>query len=165
MSDTLNSSADVSLWVAKQAIAELRNLYARATDLVGMVTDESIAEGREIYHRIFTPQAVIGAAGIDPVIGPDAWVDVVAGALKEYVATQHLIGTQLVEVESLPDAEGRGGAASMTSYVQAWHATAEELWLFIGMYRDSLTFSAESGWQISEMMLEQISSERRPLGG
>ena len=150
--------------MAKQEIAQLRNLYARATDLIGKVTDESIATGRAIYHRIFTPDSKIGAAGVDPAIGPDAWVDVVVNALTVYVATQHLIGTQLVDIISLPDPEGQGGEASMTSYVQAWHATQDEVWTFIGMYTDKVTSSKDAGWQIEEMMLEQISGDRRPLG-
>lgn len=160
------SNADgsrIETWIAKQEIAELRRRYARATDLIGMTTDASIAEGRAIYHRIFTPDARIGAAGVDSATGPDAWVDVVKGALAVYAATQHLIGTQLVDIASLPDAEGQGGAASMTSYVQAWHATEDEVWTFIGNYRDTLTHSKDAGWQIAETMLEQISGERRSL--
>ena len=159
-----NDNAQITTWLAKQEIAELRRLYARATDLIGMVSDESIAEGRAVYHRIFTPDAVIGAAGVEPAIGPDGWVDVVAGALKDYEVTQHLIGTQLVEVDSLPDANGNGGRASMLSYVQAWHSTADEVWLFLGTYKDKLTYSTESGWQISEMMLEQTAMDRRAIG-
>ena len=159
-----NDNAQQATWLAKQEIAELRRLYARATDLIGMVTDESIAEGRTIYHRIFTPDAVIGATGIDPSVGPDAWVDVVVSWLKDYESTQHLIGTQLVDIASLPDDEGEGGKASMLSYVQAWHSTADEVWLFLGTYRDKLSYSKEAGWQISEMMLEQTAMDRRPLG-
>lgn len=162
-SDAIARGASIATWLAKQEIAELRRRYARATDLIGMMSDESIAEGRTIYHRIFTPDAMIGAEGVDPAIGPDAWVDVVAGALKEFVSTQHLIGTQLVEISSLPDGDGQGGAASMTSYVQAWHATEHEVWLFIGMYKDQLRYTNAHGWQITDMMLEQISTDRRPL--
>ena len=162
-SDSSRNGRKIDTWIAKQEIAELRRLYARATDLIGMVTDASIAEGRAIYHRIFTSSARIDA-GIDPAFGPDAWVDVVISFLTDYVATQHLIGTQLVDLVSLPDAQGQGGEASMKSYVQAWHATDDEVWTFIGMYSDKLTHSKDAGWQINEMMLEQISSDRRPLG-
>ena len=150
-------------WLAKQEIAELRRLYARATDLIGMATNESIAEGRAVYHRVFTPDAKIGAQGIDHATGPDAWADIVANALNVFVSTQHLIGTQLVELASLPDANGHGGKASMKSYLQAWHATEDEVWLFIGTYKDQLTYRSAEGWQINEMLLEQISTDRRPL--
>lgn len=150
--------------VAKQEIAELRCLYARATDLIGTTQPEAVAEGRQIYHRIFTPTAIIGATGRDDVTGPDAWVDVVLDALKVYEKTQHLIGTQLVEIQSLPNVELAQGRASMSSYLQAWHAKADgELWLFIGSYTDQLVHSPEQGWQISRMMLEQVSGETRQL--
>ena len=151
----------VETMLAKQAIYELKHLYARATDLIGLADDASIAEGRAIYHRIFAADASIGAAGIEPVTGPDAWVDVVLGALKDYEATQHLIGTQLVEVASLPDENGRAGEASMLSYVQAWHSTEGEVWLFMGAYHDQLTHTPGIGWQISKMMLEQMDTDRR----
>ena len=154
-------TTNTDMMLAKQAIHELKHLYARATDLIGIADDASIAQGRDIYHRIFAPNASIGAAGIDPVTGPDAWVDVVYDALKDYESTQHLIGTQLAEVASLPDAAGNGGSASMLSYVQAWHSTKDEVWLFMGAYHDKLTYSRDGGWQISEMMLEQMDADRR----
>lgn len=146
---------------AKQTIQELQHLYARATDLIGMADESSVAEGRAIYHRIFASNANIGAAGIDPVIGPNAWVDVVYNALKDYETTQHLIGTQLAEVASLPDADGEGGQATLLSYVQAWHSTATEVWLFLGAYKDKVIYNRKFGWQISEMMLERMDTDRR----
>lgn len=157
-------NAQAAAWIAKQEIAELRRLYARATDLIGMASEDSIAEGRAIYHCIFTPDAAIDASGAESSVGPDGWVDVVLKFLKDYEVTQHLIGTQLVDVDSLPDAKGNGGAASMLSYVQAWHSTADEVWLFLGTYKDKLSFSNEAGWQISEMFLEPTVIERRPFG-
>ena len=123
-----------------------------------------MAEGRRIYHRIFTHTAVIGATGREDVIGPDVWIEVVLDALKVYEKTQHLIGTQLVEVQSLPNPSAAVGSASMSSYLQAWHAKADgELWLFIGSYADQLVYSSEHGWQIARMMLEQVSGETRQL--
>ena len=156
---------DTAVWVAKQQIAELRQLYGFATDLIGSGETLSIEEGRSIYRRIFTTDAAIGAANVESVTGPDAWVDVVLGALKVYGSTQHLIGTQYVDVHALPDADGQGGAASMRSYLQAWHAKPDgELWLFIGTYHDEASYSKEHGWQISKMVLEQVSEDRRQLG-
>ncbi len=152
---------NINLMLAKQAISELKHLYARATDLIGRADDASVAEGRAIYHRIFAGQARIGAAHIDPVIGPDAWADVVLDALKHYGSTQHLIGTQLIEVASLSDNNGTRGEATMLSYVQAWHSTDDEVWLFMGAYHDKLTHTASHGWRISEMILEQMDIDRR----
>ncbi len=154
----------VATCVAKQQIAELRCQYARATDLIGTTQTEAVAQGRRIYHRIFRPDAVIGATGRDNVTGPDAWVEVVLDALKVYDKTQHLIGTQLVDIESLPGRKGELGKANMSSYLQAWHAKADgELWLFIGSYDDAVVHSPEHGWQIANMMLTQVSGETRQL--
>lgn len=153
------------LQAARQEIRELRHAYGIATDLIGGNREPGLGEGRDIYRRIFTPEARIGAAGIEPVTGPDAWVDVVAGALAPYSATQHLIGTQYVTGLRLPDADGAGGAARMRSYLQAWHSTADgDLWLFMGTYEDELVYSEPHGWQIAAMMLYQVAADYRRLG-
>lgn len=150
--------------IAKQEIIELRMQYARATDLIGMTTKLSIEQGRAIYHQIFTPDAQVGADGIDPVIGPDAWVDIVESALGPYQATQHLIGTALVSAIVMPDANGKGGSAIMSSYLQAWHSTAENsLYMFMGTYHDTCVFSAEHGWQIKTMLLKKLADEIRDV--
>jgi hypothetical protein len=153
------------LLTARQEICELRHAYGIATDLIGGNREPGLGEGRDIYRRIFTADARIGAAGIDPVTGPDAWVDVVAGALQRFSATQHLIGTQHVTALRLPDAGGAGGTARMQSYLQAWHSTADgDLWLFMGTYQDELVYSESHGWQIASMMLHQVAADYRRLG-
>lgn len=156
------SSDAVELWLAKQQIEYLRREYALATDLIGVNTPESIAKGRAIYHRIFTPDAKIktvsgGEVGFEAT-GPEAWVQVAANALKVFDNTQHLIGTQLVTIEQLPNSDGKGGEARMSSYLQAWHDDPDRvLDIFIGTYRDKVRYSKEAGWQIYEMELEQVS--------
>lgn len=167
------SGAEVSagsMAIARQEIEYLRRWYAKATDLLGVNTPESIAEGRRIYHRIFTPDAKIRVTGSGSPLeasGPDGWVEVANTALKDYVATQHLIGTQIVEIHELgEDAAGQvvSGKASMTSYLQAWHAGTEDLWLFIGTYEDEVRYTPGIGWQIYDMNLVQVSGEYRPIG-
>jgi len=149
--------------VAIQQIEYLRKQYGLATDLIGSKVPESIEEGRAIYRAIFAPEVKISASngGDGPTfdaVGPDAWVDVVVHALQPFAVTQHLIGTQLVTVDSLPNSEGMGGSASMVSYVQAWHADPGRVVdIFIGTYRDKLSFTPQSGWQITEMRLEKVS--------
>lgn len=144
---------------------ELRHAYAIATDLIGSNIAASVDRGRAIYERIFAPTATIAADGIEPVIGPDAWVDIVLRALAPYSATQHLIGTQYVTDLRLPDAEGAGGRAHMTSYLQAWHSKpSDDLWLYMGTYEDDLCFSAGRGWQIERMMLHQVAADYRKVG-
>lgn len=160
----MSTEQQIHIAVAKQEIIELRNLYAKATDAIGLNTPEGIAEGRTIYHRIFTPNATLGAAGIDPVKGPDAWVDVVEGALEEYNGTQHLVGSHVVDISVMPDANGNNGVASMSSYLQAWHSTAaNKLYMFIGTYHDVCVHNAEHGWQIDSMHLENTADELRTI--
>jgi hypothetical protein len=156
--------------VARQEIEYLRRWYAKATDLLGVNTAESIAEATKIYHRIFTPDANIRVSGpgSNPLdsTGPDGWVKVANTALKDYVSTQHLIGTQLVEIRDMrQDADGQtvSGEASMTSYLQAWHAGTDQVWVFIGTYVDEVRYTPGIGWQIYDMNLVQVSGDLRPL--
>lgn len=154
------------------AIEYLRRQYAKATDLLGTGEAQAVAEGTRIYHDIFSVDASIGTSGegVDPyaAVGPDAWADVVIDALAEYSATQHLIGTQLVELQTLTcDANNKvaSGSAVMTSYLQAWHSTANEVWLFIGTYTDIVKYTPNVGWQIVDMDLARVAEEKRTLGG
>lgn len=151
--------------VDRQEIMELRHAYGIATDLIGKGTPDAIEAGRAIYRRIFTADAEIGAAGVESVTGPDAWVDIVLDALEPYNATQHLIGTQHISELSRPNAAGQGGHARMSSYLQAWHSRADGyLWLFMGTYEDELLWTSANGWQIRRMMLRQIAADHRTLG-
>ena len=101
-------------------------------------------------------------------IGPDAWLALVVDALETYADTQHLIGTQLVDIDQLEvDASGQpvAGEATMTSYLQAWHAKADDhVWLFLGTYHDKVHYAAGTGWQIYDSSLERISGEERTMG-
>jgi len=153
---------DVARMVAIQQIEYLRRHYARATDLIGLNDPESVEKGRAIYRSIFTADARISASEkgrvVFTAVGPDAWVDVADKALSVFDNTQHLIGTQLVTIESLPDARGSGGEATMTSYLQAWHDDPDRvLDIFIGTYHDRVRFVPGKGWQIYEMELEKVS--------
>ena len=157
--------------IARQEIEYLRRRYAKATDLIGMDTTESIAKGRRIYHAIFTPDARIRATsgGVAQLTatGPDEWLNVAHNALKDYVATQHLIGTQLVDLVQLQlneDGAVAAGEANMTSYLQAWHARESSVWIYIGEYIDEVRHAPGVGWRIHDMELAQISGEDRPLG-
>ena len=153
---------------AVQDIEYLRRLYAKATDLIGLATPEAIEEGRKIYHQIFSPDARLDAGpDREPQVGPDAWVELVLGALGELGATQHLIGTQLVNIESLEVADGEivAGSAKMESYLQAWHElNDEQVWLFLGTYFDELIFVPGEGWKITRMDLKQVAGETRYMG-
>lgn len=159
--------------IARLDIQYLQQLYAKATDIIGTCTDAGVAEGRAIYHRIFTEDAMVRAGPRDGEQlvrqGPDGWVDVVIEALSQYSSTQHLIGTQIVEVESM-DVDGQGavtaGEGRMESYLQAWHENrpAGTVWLFLGTYASMVRFTPGIGWQIYDMTLTQVAGENRALG-
>ena len=160
------SGDPVAITVATQRIEYLRKQYGLATDLIGSKLPENIEQGRAIYRAIFAPEVKISASngGDGPTfdaVGADAWVDVVIHALQPFAVTQHLIGTQLVTIDALPDSDGMGGSASMVSYVQAWHADPGKFVdIFIGTYRDKVAFDSHIGWQIIEMRLEKVSGHK-----
>jgi len=144
---------------ARLDIEYLRRWYAVATDALGKPEDaESIAEGKRIYHRIFTPKADVSVVGDDVktlhATGPDGWAAVAMNALKDYRATQHLIGAQVVDVHELTtdgnSGEFTSGRAVMNSYLQAWHAWPDRrLRLVLGTYTDHVVYSPGLGWQIA----------------
>lgn len=161
------SQQEIAASVARQDIEYLRRMYGHATDLIGKNTPEAVAEGLAVYRRIFTPDARISAhsLGNPPLTaeGPEGWAEVVEKALSIYQATQHLIGSQLVTIESLPSAgDADSGRASMSSHLQAWHHGHDDtLDIFIGIYHDKLRYVPGTGWQIAEMDLVRISGEIR----
>ncbi len=153
-----------AMWLAKQEICELQRLYAKATDLLCLNAPDGSDEARQIYHRIFTPDAVIRASGVEPQIGPDAWVELVVSALEEFDVTQHFIGTQLANVSQLPNGSNAAGAGHLMSHLQAWHVRPDGyLWHFIGTYDSQVVHTAGGGWQICDMTLSEVSQDYRRL--
>ena len=111
---------------------------------------------------------ILAGEDIPPQIGPEAWVQVVASALEDIGPTQHLIGTQLVELQRFEldkDCNPLRGTATMESYVQAWHERKDDrVWVFIGTYFDAVSFLPGLGWRIEEMQLLQVGGETRFMG-
>lgn len=173
--DTFAKDAEerMLLSLAHQEIEQLRRWYAVATDALGRKEDGlQVERGREIYRRIFAPEAQMNVRGGQVDLkgrGPESWADVAADALADYAATQHLIGSQVV---TFKEAAFSGtpkvltsGAAAMSSYVQAWHAWPDDnVRVVIGTYEDSVRYNPAVGWQIERMVLVYQSGERRPLG-
>jgi hypothetical protein len=163
---------EITRTVATQEIEYLRRLYAQATDRIGERAPAAVAQGRATYHRIFTPNVVIclnpDSSAPSTYTGPDAWADFVIDSLSSYTATQHLIGTQLVEIENIEcDESGNvtAGEAMMSSYLQAWHEHKnQKVMLFLGTYYDKVRFTEGIGWQIYEMNLQRVSGEERSMG-
>lgn len=159
---------------ARTQIEYLRRWYAVATDALGKADDpDAIAQGKDIYHRIFTADAKVRVVGGDRgplhATGPDGWAAVAMRALHDYQATQHLIGTQVVDLLELStedhSIEPTAGRAIMNSYLQAWHAWPDRrLRLVLGTYTDVVAYTPGTGWQIEDMTLAFTSSEERMLG-
>jgi hypothetical protein len=132
----------------KHEIETLQRLYAKATDKLGTDSAETREQGRQIYHRIFTPDAIVRTRNTDDDFeanGPDGWAGVAEGALEQYIGTQHLIGTQLTEVN--------GDEGEMESYLNAWHKFPDNsVYYFLGTYISKVR-RGENGWQIYDMTL------------
>ncbi len=158
--------------IARQEVEYLRRRYAQATDLIGTGSAADESRGRAVYEEIFSADVQIRtqprAGEVLQAGSPSGWADVVKEALAGFCATQHLIGTQLVELSSLSeDAHGQvsAGEAQMQSYLHAWHEQPDgQVYIYIGNYVDRVEFRPGNGWQIVDMTLVEISSEWRPLG-
>ena len=158
--------------VAKAQISELRRLYGKATDLLGAgrdhdgLSEEGLSRdvkqfmGRRIYNQIFTTDANIVAGSLIGT-GGDEWADIVASALASFTATQHMLGTQLVEIDELPSEHGGGG--TMQTYLNALHEFAPGGTILIvrGTYFDKVRYTPTAGWQIYDMNLVFTAVETR----
>ena len=132
----------------KHEIETLQRLYAKATDKLGMKDADIREEGRQIYNRIFTPDAKVRTRNTDndfEADSPDGWAGVAAEALSQYVGTQHLIGTQLTDVD--------GDEGQMESYLNAWHKFPDGVvYYFLGTYISKVRRD-DDGWKIYDMTL------------
>ena len=167
---------------ARQEVEYLRRWYGVATDLLGLLSSEdstAFNTARKIYRRIFTPDAIITINGnpfVDPTLGttPDQWADFVHLVLgQRFLATQHLIGTQVFEIDVLPSTSPAQGAstghATGSSYLQAFHEFRDvhNVSQFNGTYFDKVKVaklrSGKMGWQIYDMNLVRVTGGSWPL--
>ena len=80
--------------------------------------------------------------------------------LSVFDSTQHLLGTQIVELDSLPDADGKGGEGKMSSFLQAWHQDDDRVIdIYLGTYYSKVRYTPGIGWQIYDMRLEKVAGE------
>ena len=126
----------------KHEIETLQRLYAKATDKLGMKDADIREEGRQIYNRIFTPDAKVRTRNTDndfEADSPDGWAGVAAEALSQYV------GTQLTDVD--------GDEGQMESYLNAWHKFPDGVvYYFLGTYISKVRRD-DDGWKIYDMTL------------
>ncbi len=151
---------------ATQEIEYLRRWYAKATDKIGLADEASVESGRSIYHRVFAPDATLDAGpDREPQVGPDAWVDLVLSVLGPMGPTQHLIGTQVVDIKSLVFNDACEVVSALPAWrvTQAWHELTDEnkVWIYLGTYFDEVEFESGQGWRIVDMKMEQMAGETR----
>jgi len=147
-------------WVAKQEIAVLQRRYAQATDMIAADRVANEPKVVAIYQQIFTEDAEMGVLDRLTLDGPMKWLELVKTKFVPLDNAQHLIGSQVVEIDSLPDHKGLGGAATMRSYVQATHVNSNgTLERVLGTYHSAAIYAPESGWRLSKMVLELLSTE------
>jgi hypothetical protein len=147
-------------WSAKQDIAVLQRRYAQATDMIAADSAGNEARVVSIYQTIFTEDAEMGVLDQLTLEGPMLWLELVKTTFVPLSNAQHMIGSQVVELESLPDEKGHGGAATMRSYVQATHVNNDgTLERVLGTYISTAIYLPDSGWKLSKMTLEILSTE------
>jgi hypothetical protein len=138
--------------LAKADIAELQRRYVRAADrLVGADDPEPSAA---VYRRVFTADARIVVTGQVSATGPEEWLAISRATQAGLRATQHMIGTQVVDVHALPDVDGTGGSATMTSAVQVSQMPEDGgVARLLGTYTSELVHAPGAGWKIDAMTL------------
>ena len=158
-SDTEASQA-VAEWVARQEIAVLQRRYAQATDMIAFDRAGNEAKVAAIYGDIFTDDAKMGVMDRVTLDSPAEWLEMVVARFEPMVGAQHLIGSQVVQIDSLPDERGQGGAATMRSYLQATHVNADgTLERVLGTYISDAIYMPNYGWRLSRMTLQLVSTE------
>ena len=158
-SDTEASQA-VAEWVARQEIAVLQRRYAQATDMIAFDRAGNEAKVAAIYGDIFTDDAKMGVMDRVTLDSPAEWLEMGVARFEPMVGAQHLIGSQVVQIDSLPDERGQGGAATMRSYLQATHVNADgTLERVLGTYISDAIYMPDHGWRLSRMTLQLVSTE------
>lgn len=93
--------------------------------------------------RVFAPDATMEFAGLPPATGPEAIAAVCSNALSPLKASQHLVGSPLLEVG--PD------SVTLSSYFHAQHVRELDgrasLFTVAGAYEDHVERRPE-GWRI-----------------
>ena len=147
-------------WLARQEIAVLQRRYAQATDMMAGGQPADLEKVAALYRQIFTEDAQMSVLNQFTLDGPMKWLELVEDRLGSLESAQHLIGSQLVEITSLPNPKGGGGSATMRSYLQATHIEKDgTLERVLGIYHAEAIYLDGTGWRLSKMILEPLSAE------
>ncbi|MFN6517955.1 MAG: nuclear transport factor 2 family protein [Nostoc sp. CreGUA01] len=136
---------------AELEIQKLTTCYALGTDAIGR---GNLLEGKNIYRNCFTQDSVLTAVFPDGAsetrYGTDSWADFVYAVFQGngYQATQHLIGTINISVQS--------NQATMSSYLHATHKRSEtSIDVANGTYEDEVV-RRNGQWKIRNRTLKLI---------
>jgi len=142
------ASTDLSAVVDRQEITDILHRYAHALD----------ARDWELLRTCFTEDAVadyLDLGGVNE--GVQAIVSLCRGALKGLDASQHLIGSPLVELD--------GDSAKATCYLQAQHVfrglPEGDHYLVGGTYVDRVV-RTPAGWRIAHRTLHTTWTHGNP---
>lgn len=131
----------------EQAVAKLAAQYCWALD----------TGDYDGLRDVFTPDAY-AVLGETECFGADAIVERVSTALRHLDASQHLVGSHLVQVD--------GDEATHRCYLQAQHVLrgtdGGDLWMVAGMYDDRAVRTAD-GWRIHHRILSRIWTSGNPM--
>ena len=138
------------------ALYRLKANYAFGTDAIGA---GDFDRGLALYRQVFAPNAQI-AAGFDEAtpaleaVGPDAYAELVRGAVVGTLGSQHFLGTFGVEA-----GPGRRGA-SITAYFQATVLAAADktITTYLGAYHDEARRRGRR-WLITKSFAKYLSIE------
>ena len=111
----------------------------------------------DLYRTCFSDDAEFFGFGPDPIVGGDAWVEFVIGALKEYGATQHMLAPQLATIT--------GDRAQCRTDVQALHNMIEpegEVFTLWATYESEMVRTSQ-GWKICRHRLVPRGTKRETV--
>ena len=101
----------------------------------------------ERYRAWFADDVEVVDFGPEPVVGADAWVDYVVGALKQFGPTQHMLSPVYAEID--------GDTAECRTDVQAMHylADAPDSQLTLWATYETRMVRTDAGWKIKRHRL------------
>jgi len=129
----MSSEADDRL-----AIRDVMALYARFVD----------EKAFDRFRALFDETLEVTGFGAEPLVGPDAWLELVEGTLAHYGSTQHMLGVVLAEVD--------GDMARARTDLQAIHVHLPPktgLFTLWGTYHTEMA-RRDAGWRIVRHRLD-----------
>lgn len=132
----------------RQAVADVMSHYARAID------ERDLAH----FESLFLPNVEVVGFGSRNLDSAADWVAFVTRTLGGFVATQHMLGPQLAEID--------GGTADTRTDLQATHVMKDpkgEIFTLWGTYKTRMRRDTNAGgWKIARHELVVRATNRTP---